>query len=243
MADLRIGTATSAPAVGTLKLGSTNISKIYSGSTLVWPIEDDPSSDVCGIEFTTVNTSTTAVTSGSPIVIATSASDWALKINQGVAAAAYYDYDIANASRGLYYNTYAFGVIQPQTGFRKPTVSDITTLINSPCSDTSLNPPNRNSLATAAGTGNWDSSTFTNTNDRGLSGLNIAGYGLLSTNPNVVGTFIKNQLQGGFWYDNSGQFYGIVIGDINSSVTYITSQGYASTSTAGFNIRFCKDIP
>ena len=27
MADLRIGTATSAPAAGTLKLGSTNISK------------------------------------------------------------------------------------------------------------------------------------------------------------------------------------------------------------------------
>jgi hypothetical protein len=39
MADLRIGTATSAPAAGTLKLGSTNISKIYSGSTLVWPID------------------------------------------------------------------------------------------------------------------------------------------------------------------------------------------------------------
>jgi hypothetical protein len=43
MADLRIGTATSAPAAGTLKLGSTDISKIYSGSTLVWPIaNEDP---------------------------------------------------------------------------------------------------------------------------------------------------------------------------------------------------------
>ena len=38
MGDLRIGTATSAPAVGKLKLGTTDISKIYSGSTLVWPI-------------------------------------------------------------------------------------------------------------------------------------------------------------------------------------------------------------
>ena len=243
MADLRIGTATSAPAAGTLKLGSTNISKIYSGSTLVWPIEDDPSSDVCGIEFTTVNTSTTAVTSGSPIVIATSASDWALKINQGVAAAAYYNYDIANASRGLYYNTYAFAVIQPQTGFRKPTLIDITTLINSPCSDTSLNPANRNSLATAAGTGNWDSSTFTNTTDRGNSGLNIAAYGLLATNPNFAGTFVKNELQGGFWYDSNGNLEGFAIGDIISSVAYITGLSYGSTSTAGFNVRFCKDIP
>ncbi len=242
MADLRIGTATSTPAAGTLKLGSTDISKIYSGSTLVWPIEDDPSADVCGIEFTTVNTSTTAVTSGSTIVVATSASDWALKISQGVAAAAYYNYDIANASRGLYYNVYAFSAIQPPTGFRRPTLADITTLLNSPCSDTSLNPANRNSLATSAGTGNWDSSTFTNTTNRGNSGLNLRGYGLLSTNPNLSGTFIKNELRGGFWYDSSGSLEGFVIGDINSSVAYMTNLGYLSTSTAGFNVRFCKDV-
>ena len=42
MGDLRIGTATSAPAAGTLKIGSTDISKIYSGSTLVWPTSPDP---------------------------------------------------------------------------------------------------------------------------------------------------------------------------------------------------------
>ena len=49
MADLRIGTATSAPAIGELKLGSTNISKIYSGSTLVWPISSaDPFNPING---------------------------------------------------------------------------------------------------------------------------------------------------------------------------------------------------
>ena len=52
MADLRIGTATSAPAAGTLKLGSTNISKIYSGSTLVWPITSpDPYVPIVGSSF------------------------------------------------------------------------------------------------------------------------------------------------------------------------------------------------
>jgi hypothetical protein len=243
MADLRIGTATAPPNFGELKLGSENIQKVYSGSTLVWPIEDDPSADVCGIEFTTVNTSTTAVTSGSTIVIATSASDWALKFNQGIAAAAYYNYDIANASRGLYYNVYAFAAIQPQTGFRRPTSADITTLINSPCSDTSSNPSNRNSLATAAGTGNWDSSTFTNTTNRGNSGLNLRGYGLLDTNINFSGTFIKNELRGGFWYDSSGSSRGFFIGDVNSSVAYMTELGIFSPNAGGFNIRFCKDIP
>jgi len=54
MGDLRIGTATSAPAVGTLKLGATDISKIYSGSTLVWPISSsapDPYTPVVGSNF------------------------------------------------------------------------------------------------------------------------------------------------------------------------------------------------
>ena len=68
MGDLRIGTATSAPAIGELKLGSINISKIYSGSTLVWPIDV---ADVCGFgtDWTTINSTVTAVTSGSPIQI------------------------------------------------------------------------------------------------------------------------------------------------------------------------------
>jgi hypothetical protein len=246
MADLRIGTATAPPNFGELKLGSENIQKVYNGSTLVWPIEDDPSADVCGIEFTTVNTSTTAVTSGSTIVIATSASDWALKFNQGIAAAAYYNYDIANASRGLYYNVYAFVAIQPPTGFRRPTVNDITTLLASPCSDTSSNPANRNSLATSVGTGNWNETLFTNTTNRGNSGLDIRGYGYLSINPGISGTFIKNQSEGGFWFDGTSYQRGIVIGDINipTSSPYMTYQGLQSTSSpGGFNIRFCKDIP
>ena len=236
-ADDNAALAGGVPYGGLYRTGSTVKINLLGSSP------SDPSADVCGVEFTTVNTSTTAVTSGPTIVIATDASDWALKINQGIAAAAYYNYDIANANRGLYYNTYAFAVIQPQTGFRKPNLSDITTLINSPCSDTSLNPANRNSLATPAGTGNWDSSTFTNTTDRGNSGLNIAAYGFISENPNLVGTFVKNELQGGFWYDSSGNNYASVHGDINSSVAYITSAGFQSTSTAGFNVRFCKDIP
>lgn len=59
MADLRIGTATSAPAAGTLKLGSTDISKIYSGSTLVWPISSsapDPYTPVVGSSFRALGT-------------------------------------------------------------------------------------------------------------------------------------------------------------------------------------------
>lgn len=46
MADFKIYSPTSethiTPAVGKIKLGSSNVSKIYQGSTLVWPISDSP---------------------------------------------------------------------------------------------------------------------------------------------------------------------------------------------------------
>jgi hypothetical protein len=241
MSELRIGTANSEPAAGTLKVGSGDVQEIYLGSTKIWPSTPapDPSADVCGIEFTTANTSITAVTSGPTIVIATDASDWVLKFNQGIPAAAYYNYDIANASRGLYYNKYAYVAIQPPTGFRKPNVVDITTLITSPCSDTSVNPENRNSLATSVGTGGWNESLFTNTTDRGISGLNIAGYGYLSRF--AAGTFIENQTWGGFWYGGATPS-GFVIGKVLTQYPYMTYVSIYATSPAGFNIRFCKDL-
>ena len=89
MADLRIGTATSAPAIGELKLGSTNISKIYSGTIQVWPASD--TANVCGIEFTTINSVITAVTSGSSIQIVYSATDWNTNYKNATTTAAYYN--------------------------------------------------------------------------------------------------------------------------------------------------------
>tara|TARA_Y100000389_G_scaffold195327_1_gene226596 strand:- start:237 stop:1391 length:1155 start_codon:yes stop_codon:yes gene_type:complete len=45
MADFKIYSSTSethiTPAVGKIKLGSSNVSKIYQGSTLVWPVDDE----------------------------------------------------------------------------------------------------------------------------------------------------------------------------------------------------------
>ena len=202
----------------------------------------ESSADVCGIEFTTTNTTITAVTSGPDIVIATDASDWDSKISQSIPAAAYYNYDIANAERGLYYNIYAFAVIQPPTGFRKPNGDDITILVNSPCSDDSVNPLNINSLATSVGTGGWDESLFTNTANRGNSGLDLRGYGYYN-----YGNFVENESQGGFWYDGTNNVdIAFLIGDTAfNNAPYITDYGYqqASDSSRGFNIRFCKDIP
>ena len=235
-ADDTAALAGGVPYGGLYRTGSTvKINLLESASS------PGSSADVCGIEFTTTNTTITAVTSGPDIVIATDVSDWNLKISQGVPAAAYYNYDIANAERGLYYNIYAFAVIQPPTGFRKPDVYDITTLINSPCSDTSLSPANRNSLATSVGTGGWNESLFTNTTNRGNSGLDLRGYGYYGN----TGNFDENQSQGGFWYAGINNVnFSMIVGDTDSSA-YMTDFAYqlpANTGT-GFNIRFCKDIP
>jgi hypothetical protein len=234
-ADDTAALAGGVPYGGLYRTGSTVKINLLESA----PVSES-SADVCGIEFTTVNTSITAVTSGPDIVIATDASDWDSKISQSIPAAAYYNYDIANAERGLYYNIYAFAVIQPPTGFRKPDVYDITTLINSPCSDTSLSPANRNSLATSVGTGGWNESLFTNTTNRGNSGLDLRGYGYYGNN----GTFDENQSQGAFFYSGNSVSQAAVIGDTDSNA-YMTSFSYQlpADSKMGFNIRFCKDTP
>ncbi len=233
MADLRIGTATSAPAAGTLKLGATDISKIYSGSTLVWPTDI---ADVCGLgtDWTTINSTVTAVTSGLPIQIVYNATDWTTAYNNSTPAAAYYNYATSNTSgRGLYYNRHAVAVIQPPTGYRIPNTNDKDNLISSACIDTSVIPNNMNTLATAVG--NWDTNVFTNTTYRGNSGLNIDAFGKFDN----TGTYSGNGLIGAFWFyatlnaDYRGQEFKQTF-----SANYIS--GLTSSLNNGYNIRFAK---
>jgi hypothetical protein len=40
MADFKVNGIT--PRFGNIKVGSTNVKKIYQGSTLVWPFQDPP---------------------------------------------------------------------------------------------------------------------------------------------------------------------------------------------------------
>ena len=70
MADFRIGS--SIPAEGKIKLGTSNVVKIYKGSTLLWP--NLPTNSVIipcsGRIWTTVNSSETSGTvSGSAVTI------------------------------------------------------------------------------------------------------------------------------------------------------------------------------
>ena len=132
------------PDVGEIKVGTANVSKIFQGATLVWPITqgDSPgTSTVCGgnIAWTTANSTITATTTGPAIQIVESVSAWNTAYANQTPAAAYYNYASADATepRGLYYNEFAVAVIQPPTGFRVPTSNDRAALLIASCIDLS----------------------------------------------------------------------------------------------------------
>tara|TARA_A100000171_G_scaffold50233_1_gene61098 strand:+ start:279 stop:1016 length:738 start_codon:yes stop_codon:yes gene_type:complete len=235
------------PDVGEIKVGTANVSKIFQGATLVWPITQGGSpgtSTVCGgnIAWTTANSTITATTTGPAIQIVESVSEWNTAYANQTPAAAYYNYASADATepRGLYYNEFAVAVIQPPTGFRVPTSNDRAALLIASCIDLSVNPVNLNSLAIAGG--NWDTSVYTNTTFRGDSGLNINAFGHID-----AGTrdFARNTIVGSFWIFSSStnDFRAQVLGRYSSSNTqnYITGN-LVKLVGDGYNIRFAKDV-
>lgn len=196
MADFKIGNTT--PAVGNIKLGSSNVSKIYKGTTLVWPTF--PTNTVaipCSLRiWTTTNSSLLAGTSsGSAVTIPIVTSQTAALskcLNQEYAAA-YWNFDANNAHMGLFYNEWAAKVLNPPTGFRKPTRNDWNSLLVNSCissTDRTKNPRRYNKHASpiTANSG-WDTDTasphprnnvnytFSDFANVGESGLDITGHG------------------------------------------------------------------
>jgi hypothetical protein len=196
MADFKIGNTT--PAVGNIKLGSSNVSKIYKGTTLVWPTF--PANTIaipCSLRiWTTTNSSLLAGTSsGSAVTIPIVTNETAAMakcLNQEYAAA-YWNFDSNNAHMGLFYNEWAAKVLNPPTGFRKPTKADWSSLLVNSCissTDRTKNPKRYNVHASPiTATSGWDTDTasphprnnvnytFSDFANVGESGLNITGHG------------------------------------------------------------------
>lgn len=235
------------PDVGEIKVGTANVSKIFQGATLVWPITQGSTpetSTVCGgsIAWTTTNSTITATTTGPDIQIVESVSEWnTAHVNQ-TPVAAYYNYASSDTTepRGLYYNEFAAAVIQPPTGFRLPTTTDYNILLVASCIDLSVNPINLNSLAVAGG--NWNTNFYTNTTFRGDSGLDIDAFGHIDA---ATRDFIKNTVVGSFWVFSlsNNDFRAVALGRYDSSNTqnYITNN-LVKVVGDGHNIRFAKDV-
>lgn len=126
MADLKLGNLT--PVVGNVKLGSNNVSEIYQGATKLWPLGTPPQPGevtVCDLVWTKTNSTITATTTGGNIPIVTDATGWGQAVQNQQPAACYYQYDpVTYGYLGLYYNEFCLSVIQPPTGFRLPSPAD-----------------------------------------------------------------------------------------------------------------------
>ena len=255
MADLKFGGVT--PGTGDIKVGSSNASKIYQGSTLLWP-QNSPSPGevtVCDLVWTNTNSTITATTSGGNIPIVTNQTDWKNAISNQQAAACYWDFDSNNAFRGLYYNVFSIEAIQPPAGFRIPTQQDWNDLRN--C----VNP-------VGSPYGQYDVTPIGN-NYYGFYTTN------LPSNP-TFGTVAWNAISSGytFMFNNRNQVFGgqgkrdiywaqqtAPISSLDRFWTFLTTDygqfqnpGYLegfvgqslysnTTSRHGFPMRFVKDAP
>ena len=237
MADLKIQGIT--PVAGKLKLGSSDVSKIYSGSTLVWPTSPGPGQvQICDLIWTDTNSSETELIAGGNIPILTNNTDWNNAYQNQTPAACYWDFDSNNASYGLLYSYFTKDLVKPPAGFRLPTDSDWFSMTSSPCYTNTGSRFNRY----GANPGNWDPAILTNTAELGDSGFNLQGYGeaLLNPSTNLL-DFQNDQVVGAIWVNKITGWpvaYGFFI-DTNAGV--LGSINYGDYDRRTFFMRFVKD--
>ena len=242
MGDLRIGAATAPPNFSELKLGSENIQKVYSGSTLVWPVVDPsdetiPFTSICNIDFTIENSTKTLLQDGSTIPIVTTASQWNNYLSLNQPAAVWWQFNSSNSNRGLFYNTFAFdgsNPIQPPSGWRIPTYADWNNLTTT----TSCTPNSPNQNIHGANTGLWDMTYITNSTGLGDSGLNVLGngYGGYSSGSSNI-----------LWLDDGRQTsFGLPTNPNSHAAFGFQSNGtnligtVSNNADSGYNLRFCR---
>ena len=140
MGDLKINNIT--PSTGNIKVGTTNVSQIYCGSTLVWPLAPQPVA--CNLPDVIIGTQTwkgcnldtSTYVNGDTIPQAITDVDWMDKNANGIGAWCYYENNVANGPiYGKLYNGYAIadtihGGLALPSGYHIPTRNEFTILSN-----------------------------------------------------------------------------------------------------------------
>ena len=117
------------PSAGKIKLGSQNVSRIYNGTTRVWPVETPPGDGevlIGDLVWKTYNEFVAAP----GISEATTSAQAIGYLTNDTPSYVYYQFDEANSSRGLLYNRQGAEALPPPPGFRLPTKADFTNLID-----------------------------------------------------------------------------------------------------------------
>ncbi len=238
MSDLKLNGITP-DGVGKIKLGGSNVQKIYSASTLVWPTSIDPEVQICSYIWTTTNSTITDTTTGGTIPIATNAADFLTYHNAQQPAAMYWNFDSNNSERGLLYNQYAARVIQPPTGFAVSSSTSFSGLIQ--CNTSR---PNMNRYG--ANPGNWNSN-LNFTDELGDTDLNFNGYGVAVLSGTTSVTFSGDTWSTFQWTTTRiGSSFGPNLGKIieidqsSQSRTLILTSDFNNTENKAGYIRFSK---
>ena len=256
MADLKFGGVT--PGTGDIKVGSSNASKIYQGSTLLWPLGAAPQPGevtICDLIWTKTNSTITATTTGGTIPITTDATGWGQAIENQQPAACWYKNDQATYGYlGLYYNKFCLDVIQPPAGFRLPTKTDWT--------DT------RNCIASGQPQINYANQIVNNYYDlwpsavNSLSDINTIDFNSIGGGSISASKFSGSNYYQSFWNTDRAYYWHSSQTSTNPRTAlgiihyYSSSNNYVYLNTLnsstgsslvynsnGFNIRFVKDLP
>lgn len=197
MGDLKINNIT--PSSGNIKVGNTNVSQIYCGSTLVWPLACNDV--IIGTQtWTGCNLNVSTYANGDPIPQAIDDADWLSKGSVGIGAWCHYDNNPANdAIYGKLYNWHAVNNISngglAPAGYHIPTDAEWTTLTTYLGGESVAGGKMKSTGTIQAGNGLWESPNEAATNLSGFTGL-PGGV------RNSLGTFVYiSEL--GFWWSSS----------------------------------------
>jgi uncharacterized protein (TIGR02145 family) len=236
MADLKFNGIT--PGVNKIKLGNSNVQKIYDGSTLVWPTSIDPVEvQICNLIWTTTNSTETELIAGGNIPIYTNAVEMRAKYLQQQPAACYWQFDENESYRGLYYNIYARNVVKPPSGFRLPTYSDYSILSGQGCNP---NRPNQNTYGAPLPNG-YNPSLLTNTDFLGDSGFNAYGYGGASVFSSTEVFWQQDTTHATFWTSGAANQTGSRMSFAVSNGNYLILLAWANSTYELASVRFVKN--
>jgi uncharacterized protein (TIGR02145 family) len=178
MADLKIGDIL--PSVGDIKVGIQNVSRIYTGTTRVWPPTTPPGDgEVLIGNLVWKNSNHNIIEDG--LSLATSAAEATFYMNSNTPACLYWFFDTTNVARGLYYNQKAAELIVPPPGFRLPTLDDWVNLQQATIDNFG------HSTAICGGDANFWPATTQSKPSFGQSGFNSLGAGFAYINESAIG--------------------------------------------------------
>jgi hypothetical protein len=197
--------------------------------------------DICNLIWTTTNSIETELIAGGNIPIITTPEEMYLKFLQNQPAAAYWQYNENESSRGLYYNLYARSVVKPPSGFRLPTYNDYRLIAGFiPQSTCNPNQPNQNTHG-APLPNNFDPAKLTNTDFLGDSGFNAYGYGGALVFSSNTTAWSSDGVAATFWTSQAANLVGSRIDFTCVSSPTLELNSWANSDFELASIRFVKD--